>query len=454
MFNLSFNKQGGFCDKVSRRNVLTLGATGLLGGLSLPSMLQMQAVAASAKPARVKSCIFLMLEGGPSHIDMWDLKPNAPTEIRGPFNPISTNVPGTQISEILPMCSKIADKFTILRSHSHGDNAHQTGRHWVMTGYKPNFPDGQAKGIPFNEHYPSIGSMVSRELGHRGAVPPYIEVPEPLGPGGPGFYGPRYAPFTIETDPVEPTFSVRDLNIVDGIDENRFARRRTLLERANALGAGGGGVGRAKTMGTYYEKALEMVTSPAARRAFNIQGEKDAVRERYGMTSIGQCSLLARRLVEAEVPFVNVSWSEYVESYSPNTDFGWDTHVNNFDLLPNRHCPILDRALSALLDDMDARGLLDSTLVVCMGEFGRTPRINKRASRDHWAHNYFSLWAGAGVKPGRVIGASDAKAEKPVTRPIEPTGVGVTMLDCLGIDSIERAKLNVLPEGEFIHELF
>ena len=151
---------------------------------------------------------------------------------------------------------------------------------------------------------------------------------------------------------------------------------------------------------------------------------------------------------------VNVSWSEFVEAFSPNTDFGWDTHVKNFDLLPNRHCPVLDTAFSAFLDDMYDRGLMDSTLVVCMGEFGRTPRINNRAARDHWQHNYFSIWAGAGVKTGQVIGASDAKAERPVTRKIEPTGVGVTMLDCMGIDSIARAELNVLPEGEFIHELF
>jgi len=422
MFKLSFNKQGGFCDKVSRRNVLTLGATGLLGGLSLPKMLQMQAVAASSKPSRVKSCIFLMLEGGPSHIDMWDLKPDAPSEIRGPFNPISTNVPGTQISEILPMCSKIADRFTILRSHSHGDNAHQTGRHWVLTGYKPNFPDGQAKGIPFNEHYPSIGSMVSRELGHRGAVPPYIEVPEPLGPGGPGFYGPRYAPFTIETDPVEPTFSVRDLNVVEGIDENRFERRRTLLERANALGAGGGGVGRAKTMGTYYEKALEMVTSPAARRAFNIQGEKESVRERYGMTSIGQCSLLARRLVEAGSRFIGVSHGS------------WDTHFDNFTGHRKALVPPTDQAFSALIEDLDQRGMLDETLVVMMGEMGRTPRINKDAGRDHWSMCQSVILAGGGIKRGAVIGASDETASYPTTTPYGIQDLLYTILDLMGIN--------------------
>ena len=172
---------------ITRRQCIQLGGTSILGGLSLPTLLQLQANAATPNPAKAKACIFFMLEGGPSHIDMWDLKPDAPSEIRGPFKPISTVVPGTQISQLLPHCAKVADKFTILRSHSHNDNAHQTGRHWVLTGYPPNFADGQARGVPFNELYPSIGSIVSRELGFGGSVPPYIEVPNALGPGGPGF---------------------------------------------------------------------------------------------------------------------------------------------------------------------------------------------------------------------------------------------------------------------------
>ena len=185
MFNVSFGKHR-YCDGISRRDALRLGTTGLLGGLSLPTLLELEATAALASEPKAKACIFMMLEGGPSHIDMWDLKPNAPKEIRGPFNPISTNVPGTQIGNIMPHCAKIADKYTIMRSHSHRDNAHQTGRHWVLTGYPPSFADGQAKGMPFNELYPSIGSIISRELGPGGAAPPYVEMPNPLGPGGPG----------------------------------------------------------------------------------------------------------------------------------------------------------------------------------------------------------------------------------------------------------------------------
>ena len=232
-----------------RRDALRIGSTGLFGGLTLPSLLQLQAEAATKKPAKAKSCIFFMLEGGPSHIDMWDLKPDAPKEIRGTFHPISTNVPGTQIGNILPLCSKIADKYTILRSHSHRDNGHATGRHWVITGYPPNFPDGQQKGMPFNELYPSIGSIVSKELGQRGHVPPYVEMPNPLGPGGPGFYGATYSPFTIDTDPVQPDFEVRDLNVSNGIDDRRFRRRRKLLQGTEQLGSDAR-TGRAKSMST------------------------------------------------------------------------------------------------------------------------------------------------------------------------------------------------------------
>ena len=422
MLRIPFGKKQTLCDKVSRRDALTVGATGLLGGLSLPGVMNMQVNAASGKAVKAKSCIFIMLEGGPSHIDMWDLKPDAPSEIRGPFNPISTNVPGTQIGEILPECSKIVDKFAIMRSHSHGDNAHQTGRHWVLTGYPPNFPDGQAKGIPFNQLYPSLGSMISRELGHRGAVPPYIEVPEPLGLGGPGFFGPQFAPFTIETDPVEPTFEVRDLNIAKGIDESRFARRRRLLQGADLLGEGGKSDGKAATMQTYYEKALQLVTSPEAKKAFRIQDEDQKMRDAYGMTSIGQCSLLARRLVEAGSRFIGISHGS------------WDTHVDNFTGHEKALVPPTDKAFSTLVLDLEERGLLDETLVVMMGEMGRTPRINKDAGRDHWSACQAVIFAGGGTKQGIVIGESDDTASYPTSRPYSIEDLLHTILSLMGIN--------------------
>jgi hypothetical protein len=447
MFTIPFGKPAQQCNKVSRRDALTLGATGLLGGLSLPALLNLQANAASGKQAKVKSCIFIMLEGGPSHIDMWDLKPAAPAEIRGPFNPISTSVPGTQISEILPHCSKIVDKFAILRSHSHRDNAHQTGRHWVLTGYPPNFPDGQAKGIPFNEHYPSLGSIISRELGHRGAVPPYIEVPEPMGPGGPGFYGPQYAPFTVETDPVDPAFQVRDLNTAPGIDAERFKRRNVLLERADALGAGGKSSGKATTLKTYYEKALQLVTSPEAKKAFRIQDEDDKVRQRYGLTSIGQCSLLGRRLIEAGARFIGISHGS------------WDTHVDNFTGHQKALVPPTDQAFSALVEDLEQRGILDETLVVMMGEMGRTPRINKDAGRDHWSMCQTVIFAGGGTRKGIVIGASDKTASYPTTTPYSIQDLLHTILSQMGInpgklylDQLGR-PVPLVNGGKTIHEL-
>ena len=420
MFKIHFGNRQRLCSGYTRRQAIQIGGTGFLGGLTLPSMFN---VAHAASPApKAKSCIFIMLEGGPSHIDMWDLKPNAPTEIRGPFNPISTKVPGTQISEILPNCAKITDKFTILRSHSHKDNAHQTGRHWVLTGYAPSFGDGQAKGMPFNELYPSIGSVISRELGERGAVPPYIEMPNPLGPGGPGFYGPKYAPFTIETDPVQPDFSVRDLGVADGIDDDRFRLRRRLLQGVEDL-SDAKPAGHAKTMSTYYQKAMELVTSPEAKKAFRIQEEDAKLRETYGYTSIGQCALLSRRLVEAGCRFIGIDHGS------------WDTHVDNFTGHKKALVPPTDRAFSALINDLDQRGMLDETLVVMMGEMGRTPKINKDAGRDHWSQCQTVILAGGGIKRGAVIGASDATASLPTTEPYGIQDLLRTICDLMGVDA-------------------
>ena len=412
-----------YCDGVNRRDALRIGGSGLVGGLTLPRLLEMQATAETAKPARAKSCIMLFLEGGPSHIDMWDLKPDAPAEIRGPYQPISTNVPGTQISNILPHCSKIADKYAIMRTHSHGDGGHQTGRHWVLTGYPPPFADGQATAIPFNELYPSIGSIVSRELGPRGAVPPYIEMPNPLGPGGPGFYGASFAPFTIETDPVQPDFEVRDLNIAKGIDQRRFEFRRRLLAEAEKLGTGERATGRAKTMATYYEKALSLVTSPEAKKAFQIDAESPETRERYGYSSIGQCALLARRLVEAGGRFIGIDHGS------------WDTHYDNFTAHEKALVPPTDLAFSALVTDLEERGMLDDTLVVMLGEMGRTPKINNDAGRDHWSACQTVLFAGGGTKPGIVIGKSDKTASYPLTTPYGISDLLRTIFSLMGIDS-------------------
>lgn len=411
-----------YCDRITRRQALRLGSVGLIGGLTLPRLLELEAVAGTGKPAKAKSVIFLFLEGGPSTIDMWDLKPDAPVEIRGPYKPISTNVPGTFVGEHCPLTAQICDKFTMLRSHSHKDNGHNTGYHYCMTGYKAAFADGQAGGAPNNLLFPSLGSIVSRELGPRGNVPVYVNLPDPMESGGPGFYGPEYAPFVLETDPVQPDFEVRDLRLAPGVSPERLERRRRLLGIMDKTPSADER-NRPAVMSTYYEKAYQMITAPDARRAFDIAQETDKVRERYGHTSLGQCALLARRLVEAGSRFVGID------------NGSWDTHFSQFPSLKEDLIPSADRAFSALVTDLHERGLLDSTLVIMMGEMGRTPQINNRAGRDHWSMTQTVLWAGGGVKAGQVIGATDKYCAFPTTEPYGVEDIICTLFHQLGVDT-------------------
>ncbi len=429
--------RAGYCDGITRRRAIQVGGAGLLAGFGLPQLLQFQTEAATPQPGKAKSCIFLFLEGGPSTIDMWDLKPEAPAEIRGPYKPIATAVPGTFVGEHLPLCAEVADKFTILRSHSHTDNGHKTGYHYVMTGYKSSLPDGDTIPIPNNILFPSIGSIMARELGARSSLPPYINLPDPMTAGGPGFYGAEYAPFVIESDPVAPDFEVKDLGAAPGTASSRIEARRRLLAGIEKLqpGAGGAGAGRAgrsEVMSTYYRKAHELVNSPAAKEAFDIGAEPESMRARYGYTSLGQCSLLARRLVEAGCRFVGIDHGS------------WDTHFDCFPSQEKDLFPHADRAFSALVSDLDQRGLLDSTLVVMMGEMGRTPRINGRAGRDHWSQAQSVLFAGAGIKRGTVVGATDKQAAFPTGEPVGVEDLLRTMMYLVGIDS---SKIYYTPLG-------
>jgi len=407
------------CNGMTRRHMLHVGATGLFGGLTLPRLLESESRAA-ASVARAKSCIFLFLEGGPPHQDMWDPKPEAPIEIRGPFNPIATSVPGTFVVEYCTLSAKIAHKFTILRSHSHADNGHTTGYHYVMTGRRAAFADGENP-IPNNSLYPSIGSVISRELGPKGSVPPYINIPHPMQAGGPGFYGAEHAPFVIESDPSQSDFEVKDLSPLSSVSAPRMELRRRLLagvERPDPKNPG-----RAGVMSTYYEKAYGLISSAAARKAFDIHSEPDSVRDRYGRTQLGQCALFARRLVEAGCRFVGVDGP------------GWDVHLNCFPSLKDDLIPPADRAFSALVDDLDQRGLLDSTLVIMMGEMGRTPRVNAQAGRDHWSMAQTCIFAGGGIKPGQVIGATDKYASAVVSDPVGVNDILKTICHLMGIDS-------------------
>ena len=413
---------------MNRRTAIRVGTAGMLGGLSLPRLLQMQATAAPDAKVPAKACIFLFLEGGPSTIDMWDLKPDAPVEVRGPYKPIATSVPGTFVGEHLPRCAHVAHKYAILRSHSHDDNGHTTGYHYVMTGYKADFADGTNTRKPNNVLYPSIGSVVSRELGGRGAVPPYVNLPHPLTAGGAGLLGAAHSPFVLEGDPVQPDFEVRDLAPVAGVD----ARRRTLRGKLLAGLDGEPAAGQAAAMGTYYAKAHDLMTSPAARKAFDLRAEPEKLRAAYGYTTLGQCALLARRLVEAGCRFVGVDHS------------GWDTHFTCFPSLEKDLIPSVDMAFSALVTDLDDRGLLDSTLVVMMGEMGRTPRVNAQAGRDHWSAAQSVLFAGGGVKPGRVVGATNKAATAPTADPVGVEDILRTLFHQMGIDS---SKTYLTPLG-------
>jgi hypothetical protein len=410
------------CDGISRRHALRIGTSGLIAGLSLPRLLEMQASAATPQPARAHACIFIFLEGGPSHIDMWDLKPDAPAEIRGPFRPIRTSVTGTMVSEHLPLCARIANKYTIVRSHSHTDNGHNTGYHYVMTGYRADFPDGNTR-MPNNHLYPSIGSIISRELGPRTTLPPYINMPHIMAGGGPGFYGSEHAPFVIEANPVAADFEVQDLRPLETINVSRQDRRRRLLADVENMERQRMDQGRARALSTYYHRARDLMSSPAARRAFDMRAEPESVRRTYGYTGLGQCALLARRLVEAGCRFIGIDHS------------GWDHHSTIFPSLEKDMLPHVDRALSALVNDLDQRGMLQSTLVVMMGEMGRTVRINNAAGRDHWSMAQSVIFAGGGVRPGQVIGATDRQAAAPVSDPVSVEDLLRTIFQQMGVDT-------------------
>lgn len=449
MLNYRFGQNNRHCDGLSRRQALRIGSSGLIGGLSLPLLMELQAKAAGKRKPKAEACIMLFLEGGPSTIDMWDMKPDAPAEIRGPYKPIKTNVPGTWVSEHCHRCAKVADKFTILRNHSHKDNGHTTGYHYMLTGRKPNFKDGQNDRVPVNQHYPSIGSFIASELGQRGSVPSHINMPNPMRAGGPGFLGAKHAPFVIESDPVQPDFEVKDVTLLDGVSRRRMTLRSRLLEglEKHQREVEGAPKGRAQTMSTYYKKAYDLITSPAAKKAFNIHDESAETRKAYGHTSLGQCSLLARRLVESGCRFVGIDHGS------------WDTHFTCFPSLENDLIPHADAAFSALVTDLDQRGMLDTTLVVMMGEMGRTPRINKQAGRDHWSMAQSVLFAGGGIQPGQVIGATDKHAAYPTSDPVGVEDILFTIFSLMGIDPAKEYRdslgrpVPIVNGGKLIREL-
>jgi hypothetical protein len=429
------------CDGVSRRSFLKAGALGL-AGLTLPDVLRLRAAqTAAGAPTRDTSVILIWKGGGPSHIDTWDLKPDAPAEYRGEFMPISTNVPGIQISEHLPLSARQMDKFSIVRSVTHPDAGHDSASHYLLTGYKP------TNDIPANE-MPSYGSIVAKERGpRRPGLPAYIGVPQAPGHTAAAYLGVAYNPFSLGADPSLANFSVRNLTLPSGINMSRLENRRRLLQSIDGMRRETDQTGLMIGLDAFTRRAFEMVTSPAAQTAFNIGQEAERVRDQYGRSRIGQSMLLARRMIEAGVTFVTVDAG------------GWDTHANNFEALKQRKLPEFDMAWSALLQDMQTRGLLENTLVLVWGEFGRTPRINPGQGRDHWPGAMSVVMAGGGLQMGQAIGVTDARAEYPRDRPLTPEDILATMYRVLGIDTnIEylneaQRPIKILSGGTPIREL-
>ncbi len=400
---------------LSRRNVLTVGAVGGLG-LSLTDFLRIQSAQAEQKhfdrvEGTAKSVIFIFLPGGIAQQESFDPKPHAPAEYRGPLDSIATRLTGVRFAEPFKQTAKIADRLTVIRSMTHGEAAHERGVHNMFTGYRPS-PAIQ---------YPSIGSVVSHEFGPRNHLPPYVLVPDvPNEFAGPGYLSSAHAGFSLGSDPARGDYRVRDLSLPDQVDAQRFARRRQLLDIVNDHFRTREQSDTISAMDSFYQKAYSLVSSQPAREAFDISKEDRKVRDRYGRNEYGARMLVARRLVEAGVRFVSMTCG------------GWDHHTR-IEQNIKRQVPSFDKAYAALIQDLDERGLLDSTLVCVTSEFGRTPKINAQAGRDHWPKVFSNLLAGGGIKRGSVFGSSDATATEPAEDPLTVEDWATTVYHCLGI---------------------
>lgn len=401
------------CDGISRRNFLRVGSLSALG-LALPDLLR--AKAAAGTPGSDVSCILLWLQGGISHIDSFDPKPEAPSEIRGEFGVIDTNVPGIQVCDPLPRLAVHQDKYSILRSLNPRNGSHGVADAYMLTGH------------PFNQAltFPTYGAVVAKERGDRNQMPPFVQVGTAVdarfGGGVAGFLGDQYNPFVLPGDASNPAFTVRDVTMPGGVDRPRFERRMKVLDAVDTWQSQMESAPTAlEATDTFYQKAYNLITAPQAKKAFDLNAEDPRLRDRYGRHSLGQGCLLARRLVEAGVRFVTV------------TDGGWDTHTNNFKSLRDRLLPRLDFAVSGLLQDLSDRGQLESTLVVVLSDFGRTPKVNPSAGRDHWSTAGIALLAGGGLKSGVAVGQTNQLAESPVQAPYYTEDLAATIYDRLGI---------------------
>jgi hypothetical protein len=425
------------CDGATRRDFLRMGSLGALG-LSLPTLLRAEATRRTG--SRARSVILVYLGGAMSHHDSFDLKPDATAEIRGPYKSIATNVSGLQIGELLPRMAHTMDRVALVRSGAHNNDHHETATNWALSG---------RFGSAFGD-YPAIGAVVAHELGPRGQLPPYVAVPRnpsftwELGKSA--FLGGRCESFKTG-DPNAADFRVQDITPVEPLTPRRAATRRSLLAAVDGLARQVEGNDQIATYDEFHQRAANMLLSGEARSAFAVDHETDKLRDRYGRTTFGQSCLLARRLVERGVRFVTIN------------NGGWDHHAKIFEALPKR-LPDLDQGLSALIDDLASRGLLAETMLVMFGEFGRSPKINKDAGRDHWAPAASLLFAGAGVRGGQVIGATDKQGAYVARRPVAPADVAYTVFEALGIDPRKQLTMpdgrpvEILDTGSVLQELY
>jgi hypothetical protein len=439
---------------MTRREFVQIGASSILG-LSWADLLRLRA-SNSYQVGSARSVIFLWLWGGPSQLDTWDPKPNAGLDYRGPFATINTRITGVRFGELFPQIANLADRIAILRSLYTSSNDHGVAGTVGLTGSSLGSVNlgGQ---MAMGSARPTLGSVVARAKGFRGAMPPFMVIGGKLHQGkkaivgeGGGTLGALYDPFRLEYDPEEGT-RIPALRLPDNLTPERLGDRQNLLRALQTAQRQVEVAGR--TIDDYRAQALALLTSPDALRMFDVSLERPELADRYGRTRFGQSCLLARRLVEHGVPFVQVNWSDHVEAEEDSGDGGWDHHYRNFQIMQDRHAPWLDQAYAALIQDLQQRGLLNTTLVIAVGEFGRTPRINDKAGRDHWEHCYSALVAGGGVRGGRVIGESDARAERPHERPLTPADLGATVHHAVGITSEQAAVLNVATGGRIIQEL-
>lgn len=467
------------CDALlCRRSLIRVGALGI-GGLALPDLLRAAEIPGSGV-GRATRCVLFFLEGGPAQMDLWDMKPGAPQIVRGPFQPIATQIPGLQVCEHLPMLARSIHRMALIRSVHHTIVDHNAGAYYALTGRSP-ATGGKLIVRDEPENFPCFGSVVAK-LRPTPTIPEFVHVPEVMFNNGDeipgersGFLGPAFDPL-VSGDPSAPAYRIPGLSLPQSSSPGRIEQRRQLLQQLDLSAGTLHDHPIAESLGAHYRKAFSLITSTATRDAFRVDQEPMTIRERYGLPDradrsvearkfgglphLGQSLLLCRRLLEAGVQLITCCTGRRI-------DQTWDGHREHFSLLKKSILPYFDRALSAFLEDLDDRGLLDETLVVVMGEFGRTPKIGQITSnagataegRDHWPHCYTVLMAGAGINRGAIYGASDKEAAYPVSKPVTPEDIAATVYESLGIPpetllTDQLARPHALATGRVISELF